>query len=111
MYKLKANLYVANTVIRRSESANWRFYYGLTMQCYFDLAACYSSPRAVLSGLLSMVAARWLIRLNDARIIYNLAETHGHQMPVSPGVPVVDQDKALQDLHASLVETLAEDLT
>lgn len=51
------------------------------------------------------------MRLNDARIIYNLAEAHRHQMPVSPGVPVVDQDKALKDLRASQVETLTEDLT
>lgn len=111
IYEMEANLYVANAVIRRPESADWRFYYGLTMQCYFDLAAYCPFTRAVLSGLLSMVVTRGLMRLDGARIIYNLAEAHGHQMPVSLGVPVIDQDTVLKDLYASQVETLAEDLT
>lgn len=111
MFKQKANLYVANAVIQRPESTDWRFYFGLTMQCYFVLAAYYPFTRALLSGLLSIVVTRGLMRLNDARIIYNLAEAHGQQMPASAGVPIVDQGRALEDLHASQVETLAEDLT
>lgn len=113
MYSLhkKANLYVANAVLRAPHIADWRFYFMLALQCYFDLAAYYPFTRAVLSGLLSMVTERGLMRLQDACIIYNLAVASGEHAQTPSGVLVVDQDRALKDVYASRVEKLTEDLT